>query len=60
MSIDPAILLCYDGSEDAQAATDRAARLFPGASVTVLAVWEPISDPSGSLASSDLFARVVT
>ena len=35
------ILLCYDGSEHAQAAADVAARLFPHAPVTVLCVWEP-------------------
>jgi Universal stress protein UspA and related nucleotide-binding proteins len=35
------ILLCYDGSEDAQAAAERAASVFPGAPVTVLTVWEP-------------------
>lgn len=35
------ILLCYDGSADAQAAIDHAARLMPGAEVTVLTVWEP-------------------
>jgi nucleotide-binding universal stress UspA family protein len=35
------ILLCYDGSEHAQAAADVAARLFPHAPVTVLSVWEP-------------------
>lgn len=34
------ILLCYDGSEDAQAAVARAAKLFPDAPVTVLTVWE--------------------
>lgn len=34
------ILLCYDGSEDAQAAADRAAKLFPDAPVTVLTIWE--------------------
>lgn len=34
------ILLCYDGSDDAQTAADRAAKLFPGGPVTVLAVWE--------------------
>jgi nucleotide-binding universal stress UspA family protein len=35
------ILLCYDGSEHAQIAVDRAAQLFPRAPVTVLCVWEP-------------------
>ena len=34
------ILLCYDGSDDAKAAADHAARLFPHAPVTVLVVWE--------------------
>jgi nucleotide-binding universal stress UspA family protein len=35
------ILLCYDGSDHAKAAADRAAKLFPRAPVTVLTVWEP-------------------
>jgi nucleotide-binding universal stress UspA family protein len=35
------ILLCYDGSEDARAALESAAKLFQGAEVTVLTVWEP-------------------
>jgi nucleotide-binding universal stress UspA family protein len=35
------ILLCYDGSEDAQAAVEHSASLFPHEPVTVLAVWEP-------------------
>lgn len=35
------ILLCYDGSEHARAAVDRAAQLFPNARVTVLCVWQP-------------------
>lgn len=35
------ILLCYDGSEDARDAIDRAATLFRGAPATVLAVWLP-------------------
>ena len=35
------ILLCYDGSDDAKAAADRAGKLFPAGPVTVLAVWEP-------------------
>jgi nucleotide-binding universal stress UspA family protein len=35
------ILACYDGSADAQAAIDHAARLMPGAEMTVLTVWEP-------------------
>jgi nucleotide-binding universal stress UspA family protein len=46
------ILLCYDGSADAQAAIDHAARLMPGAEATVLTVWEPFVDAmaySGSM-----------
>jgi nucleotide-binding universal stress UspA family protein len=35
------IVLCYDGSDDARAAVEGAAKLFPGASVTVLTVWQP-------------------
>lgn len=35
------ILLSYDGSDDARAAIDHAARLMPGAQATVLTVWEP-------------------
>jgi nucleotide-binding universal stress UspA family protein len=34
------ILICYDGSSDAQAAIDRAAALMPGADATVLVIWE--------------------
>jgi nucleotide-binding universal stress UspA family protein len=37
------ILLCDDGSSDAEAAADGAARLFPGAAITVIAVWEPFN-----------------
>lgn len=45
------ILLCYDGSDDAQAAAERAAKLFPGVHVTVLTVWEPYIEtvPLGGL-----------
>jgi nucleotide-binding universal stress UspA family protein len=35
------ILLCDDGSPDAEVAAAASARLFAGAAVTVLAVWEP-------------------
>jgi nucleotide-binding universal stress UspA family protein len=38
------ILVCYDGSADAQAAIDRVAQLTPGAEATVLTVWEPFMD----------------
>jgi nucleotide-binding universal stress UspA family protein len=36
------ILVCYDGSPDAQAAIDRAGQLFAGREATVLALWETI------------------
>lgn len=35
------IVICYDGSEDAKAAIDQAAKLFPSMPATVLTVWEP-------------------
>jgi nucleotide-binding universal stress UspA family protein len=35
------ILMSYDGSADALAAIDHAARLMPAAQTTVLTVWEP-------------------
>jgi nucleotide-binding universal stress UspA family protein len=38
------ILITDDGSPDARAAIDRAARLMPGATVTVLTVWESFVD----------------
>jgi nucleotide-binding universal stress UspA family protein len=46
------ILMSYDGSADAQAAIARAAKLMPGAEVTVLTVWEAYLDTlarSGSM-----------
>jgi len=42
------ILLAYDGSDDARTALDHAARILPGASVTVLTVWTPERDSSGA------------
>lgn len=38
------ILLAYDGSADANAAIDSAARIMPGVEVMVLTVWEPFID----------------
>jgi nucleotide-binding universal stress UspA family protein len=38
------ILICYDGSSDAQSAIDCAASLMPRAEATVLTVWEPYLD----------------
>jgi nucleotide-binding universal stress UspA family protein len=38
------ILVCYDGSEDAQAATDQVIRLFPERPATVLTVTEPYAE----------------
>lgn len=36
------VLICYDGSADAQAAIARAGQLMPGADATVLVIWETI------------------
>jgi nucleotide-binding universal stress UspA family protein len=38
------ILMSYDGSIDAQAAIDHAAKLMPGAEATVLTIWMPYVD----------------
>jgi nucleotide-binding universal stress UspA family protein len=38
------ILLCYDGSSDAQAAIERAGELLSGQPATVLTVWERLVD----------------
>ena len=38
------ILICYDGSPDAQAAIDRTAELLPSQPATVLTVWEGFSE----------------
>jgi nucleotide-binding universal stress UspA family protein len=38
------ILICYDGSPDAQSAIDHAAELLGGRPATVLTVWEPLAD----------------
>ena len=38
------ILLAYDGSDDAKAAIEHAARLFPGERATVLTVWQRFID----------------
>jgi nucleotide-binding universal stress UspA family protein len=38
------ILVCYDGSVDAQSAIDRAAELMPGEPAAVLTVWEGLAE----------------
>ena len=42
------LLLCYDGSEDARHAIQRAGSLFPGRRALVVTVWQPTAVP-GSL-----------
>jgi len=36
------VLICYDGSADAQAAVDRAGQLMSGSDATVLVIWETL------------------
>jgi nucleotide-binding universal stress UspA family protein len=36
------ILVCYDGSPDAQAAIDQAGKLLPGSEATILVLWETL------------------
>lgn len=38
----PHLLICYDASDRAKHAIEVAGRLFPGATATVLHVWEPV------------------
>ena len=38
------IMLCYDGSEDARAAIEKAAELYPAQAVTVVTVWQPVME----------------
>ena len=38
------ILVCYDGSDDAQSAVDRAGELLGGEEATVLTVWEGFAE----------------
>jgi nucleotide-binding universal stress UspA family protein len=38
------VLICYDGSADARAAVEQAAKLFSNEPATVLTVWEPYVD----------------
>jgi nucleotide-binding universal stress UspA family protein len=41
---DQPILVAYDGSGPAQAATDAVSELFPGRRTTVLSVWESLAE----------------
>jgi nucleotide-binding universal stress UspA family protein len=38
------LLLCFDGSEDARRAIERAGKLFAGRRALVVTVWRPIAD----------------
>jgi nucleotide-binding universal stress UspA family protein len=38
------ILLCYDGSSDAQCAIDRAGELLRGQPATILTIWDGLAD----------------
>jgi nucleotide-binding universal stress UspA family protein len=43
---DGPLLLCYDGSQDARHAIERAGALFPGRHALVITVWQPTAVPS--------------
>jgi nucleotide-binding universal stress UspA family protein len=47
-SADGPLILCYDGSEDARHAIQRAGALFPGRRALVVTVWQPTA-ATGSL-----------
>jgi nucleotide-binding universal stress UspA family protein len=46
-SADGPLLLCFDGSEEARRAVDRAGVLFAGRRALVVTVWQPIADLDG-------------
>lgn len=50
------ILICYDGSVDAQAAIERAGVLFTEKSATVLTVWEPFAEVMAHSATGLVFS----
>jgi nucleotide-binding universal stress UspA family protein len=50
------ILICYDGSQDAQAAIERAGSLFKGEPATVLTVWVPFIEVMAHNASGLAFS----
>jgi nucleotide-binding universal stress UspA family protein len=52
------LILCYDGSEDAKHAIERAGVLFPGGHALVLTVWQTIAG-LGSFAWSGATATMV-
>jgi nucleotide-binding universal stress UspA family protein len=43
------ILVCYDGSDDAKRAVERAGELFAGRRTLVLHVWEPLADVADAI-----------
>jgi nucleotide-binding universal stress UspA family protein len=60
---DGPLLLCYDGSDDATHAIERAGALFPGRHALVVTVWQPPSHRgglarSGASSSVDTFVEV--
>jgi nucleotide-binding universal stress UspA family protein len=52
------ILIAYDGSEDASAAIDQAAKLLPGEQATILTVWERLIDVLARTGSAFALADV--
>ena len=46
-SADGPLLLCFDGSEEARRAVERAGVLFAGRRALVVTVWQPIADLDG-------------
>lgn len=55
---DSPLLLCYDGSENAQYAIERAGALLGGRQAVVVTVWRPTAD-LGSMGWSDMPATMV-
>jgi nucleotide-binding universal stress UspA family protein len=53
------ILICYDGSDDARAAIERAGKLFAGQQATVITVWEPFTDVMSRTGAAGLGLSIV-
>jgi nucleotide-binding universal stress UspA family protein len=57
-SADGPLLLCFDGSDDARRAIERAGALFAGRHALVVAVWQPVADLDGFAWTGAIASRV--
>jgi nucleotide-binding universal stress UspA family protein len=57
-SADGPLLLCFDGSDDARRAIERAGALFAGRHALVVTVWQPVADLDGLAWTGAIASRV--